>query len=307
MTDTQAGYERHLKSILGDLRVTSEQAKRLGVGKGTQLSPYLEMCCLRLSANESCVDASEEVALLTGVRVSPKTQQRLAQRHQLEAPLVQTANEVYEVSLDGGQMRFVTPKGEPSEWRQYKAVRLNAQEVGMAWFQENTALVDWVQQQPLQSPLYCLGDGHPGIWNLAAQLAPDEGRIEILDWYHLMENLPKVGGSFQRHAETRKLLWQGRVEQAIAVFDDCVLDQARCFQNYLREHRHRIVNYEYFQAEGLCSIGSGAVESWVKQIDRRVQISGASWNPKHAPQVLAQRCAYLNGWLAPEHLFLLRR
>lgn len=289
------------------MRLTSDQAQQLGVGKGSQLSPYLEMCCLRISANESYADASEEVALLTGVRVSPKTQQRLVQRHPWEAPVMPTTEGVQQVSLDGGQMRFVTPKEKPSEWKQYKAVRLNAQDVGMAWFQDNAALVGWVQQQPLQSPLYCIGDGHPGIWNLMAQLAQDEQRIELLDWYHLMENLHKVGGSSQRHAEARKLLWQGRVEQAIAVFDDCALDQARCFQNYLREHRHRIVNYEYFQAEQICAIGSGAVESWVKQIDRRVQISGASWNPEHAPQVLAQRCAYLNGRLSPEHLFLSRR
>lgn len=52
-----------------------------------------------------------------------------------------------------------------------------------------------------------------------------------------------------------------------------------------------MINYEYFQAEGVCVIGGGCVESWVKQIDRRVQISGASWHPRHAPQVLAQ-CRY---------------
>ena len=36
-----------------------------------------------------------------------------------------------------------------------------------------------------------------------------------------------------------------------------------------------MINYDYYQAEGICSIGSGAVESAIKQIDRRVQISGA--------------------------------
>lgn len=60
-------------------------------------------------------------------------------------------------------------------------------------------------------------------------------------------------------------------------------------------HRHRIVNYGYFQAEQLCSISSGAVESTIKQIDRRSQISGSQWNVENVPQVLAHRCAYLNG------------
>jgi hypothetical protein len=289
------------------VRLTSEQAAQLGVSKGTQLSPYLEMCCLRSSASVSYAQASEDVALLTGVRVSPKTQQRLVQRYPFEEPTIEGADAASQVSLDGGQMRFVTPKGEPSEWKQYKAARLDIDGIGGAWFRDNPALVSWVQHQPLAHPLYCIGDGHAGIWNLAAQLVEAEHRIEILDWYHLMENLHKVGGSFQRHAEARKLLWHGQVDEAIAVFDDCSLEQAKRFETYLREHRHRIINYEYFQAEGICAIGSGDVESWVKQIDRRIQVSGASWNPNHAPRVLAHRCAYLNGRLSPKSIFLSRR
>ena len=67
------------------------------------------------------------------------------------------------------------------------------------------------------------------------------------------------------------------------------------FVRICAHHQHRIVNYDYFQAEGLCSIGSGGVESAIKQIDRRIQLSGAQWNAENVPQVLAHRCAYLNG------------
>ena len=35
---------------------------------------------------------------------------------------------------------------------------------------------------------------------------------------------------------------------------------------YLEKHRHRIINYYYFQAEQICSIGSGSIESTIKQI-----------------------------------------
>ncbi|MBU6230238.1 MAG: ISKra4 family transposase, partial [Cyanobacteria bacterium REEB459] len=38
-----------------------------------------------------------------------------------------------------------------------------------------------------------------------------------------------------------------------------------------------------------------AVESTIKQIGRRVKISGAQWKEDNVPQVLRQRCAYLNG------------
>ena len=60
---------------------------------------------------------------------------------------------------------------------------------------------------------------------------------------------------------------------------------------YLRAFRG---NYDYYQTEGICSIGSGAVESTIKQIDRRLKISGAQWNESNVSQVLKHRCAYLN-------------
>ena len=43
----------------------------------------------------------------------------------------------------------------------------------------------------------------------------------------------------------------------------------------LENHRHRLVNYNYYQAENIAAIALGAVESTVKQIDRRLKISGA--------------------------------
>lgn len=113
----------------------------------------------------------------------------------------------------------------------------------------------------------------------------------------MIENLYKVGGSIKRLKQAESFLWQGRVDEAKALFADSPLKQAENFSQYLDKHRHRIVNYEYFQTEQICSIGSGAVESAVKQIDRRLKISGAQWNVKNVPQVLAHRCAYLNGML----------
>ena len=65
---------------------------------------------------------------------------------------------------------------------------------------------------------------------------------------------------------------------------------------FLREkHKERIINYEVFSRDGICSIGSRAVESGIKQIARRIKIFGASWTSDHVGQVLAHRCAYLNG------------
>jgi len=41
-------------------------------------------------------------------------------------------------------------------------------------------------------------------------------RREILDWYHFVENLHKVGGSMKRLEQGETLLWQGKVEAAMA-------------------------------------------------------------------------------------------
>ena len=69
------------------------------------------------------------------------------------------------------------------------------------------------------------------------------------------------------------------------------------FCAYLDKHRHRIVNYQYSQAEQLCSIGSGAVESAIKLIGMRIKIPGAQWKIENVNQILCVRCAYLNGLL----------
>lgn len=88
------------------------------------------------------------------------------------------------------------------------------------------------------------------------------------------------------------------MNEAIACFTNCRRKQAHNFCAYLEKHRHRIVDYGKFQKQQLSSIGSGAVESAVKQIDRRLKISGAQWKMENVCAILQLRCAYLNGQLA---------
>ena len=104
---------------------------------------------------------------------------------------------------------------EQSEWKNYKAVRVHDR-VGMAFFQDDESLLSWVNQQPLSRTVNCLGDGHDGVWNVIKQIRSKHQRREILNWYHLMENLHKVGGSNQRLKQAKNYLWQGLVHDAIA-------------------------------------------------------------------------------------------
>lgn len=270
--------------------MSEKQAQILEVKAYTRWSPYLEQCCLLVSANESYERAAEDIEVLTGVKVSHSTQQRLVHRQIFELPQVEET--VEEMSIDGGKVRLRTLQGQPSEWRDYKAVNLHESCVA-AFFQDNEQLVNWVHVQSLSDPLTCIGDGHDGIWNVYTQIGTRTQRREILDWYHLVENLGKVGGSVQRLDAVEACLWQGDVEGAIAQFEDWQHERVTTFVSYLNKHRQRIINYGYYQAEGI-SIGSGAIESTVKQLGRRIKLSGAQWNKDNVPQVLKQRCAYLN-------------
>ena len=271
--------------------MSQKQGQALGVAVGKRLSPYLELCCLRLSANVSYANAESDLEMLTGITVSDTTQQRLVQSTDFPDPMA--VQPLTEACVDGGKVRLRTPLREISIWRDYKAV---ATDQGLiAALHDNSRLIDWVNGQPLALPLTCLGDGHDGVWNIIGAFATSTQRREILDWYHLKENLHKVGGSLKRLRQAESLLWKGQVDETLMLFADMKRKQAQNFCAYLEKHRTRIINYDYYQAEGVCSIGSGAVESAIKQIDRRVQLSGAQWETKNVPQVLAQRTAYLNG------------
>ncbi len=296
-TGTTQGKNRTLKSCIGELKLNAQQLQRLGINARSRVSPFFETCCLRVCANVSYAHAQEDLKLLLGMDAAHSSLQRCVARQDLNLP---EPNEIIQsMSLDGGKVRLRSPHiGEPSYWRDYKAACLNEHWVG-AYFQDNLSLSDWVNTQPLDDPLVCLGDGHAGIWKLFGDISTSDQRLEILDWYHLKENLFKVGGSLKRILKAEALLWHGLVDAVLDLFKDSQLKEAQNFCAYLKGHTSRIVNYAYFQSMTLMPIpiGSGSVESAVKQIDQRLQLTGAQWNPGNVNQMLALRCNYLSGFL----------
>ena len=257
--------------------------------------------------NESFINAERDLEILTGIKVAHSTQHRLVERSQLpesqitrrakslsmrKAKLCQSSKTTICAYALRGTVRLRTPLGKQSEWKNYKAVKIHDR-IGMAFFQDNQSLLQWVNQQPLSQTINCLGDGHDGVWKIVEKIGTKHQRREILDWYHLMENLHKVGGSNRRLRQAKNYLWKGLIDDAIALFDNLQKKQAINFQNYLRKHRFRIPDYQLYQELGIC-IGSGSVESWIKQIASRLKIVGAQWNPKNVSQMLRLRCCYLN-------------
>jgi hypothetical protein len=265
----------------------------LQVKARTRISPQLEKCCLLLSANESYSRTEEDIKVLTGVGYGHSNQQRLVHRQEFTPPQVETI--VEELSVDGGKIRVRTPLGKPCEWKDYKAVSLH-QLASAAKFQDNQSLIDWVNSQQLGELVTCLGDGHDGIWNIVEQIANSEQRFEILDWFHLTENLYKVDAVPKFLDKVKTHLWFGEVDLAIAELK-LLSSPPKNFIAYITKHRFRIPQYDLLHDAGL-TIGSGAVESLIKQISHRVKISGAQWKKSNVSQVLAHRTAYLNGLFA---------
>ena len=160
--------------------MTTKQVQRLGLEPRSRLSPLLQKCCLRLSANESYQNAELEIEALTGVKVGHSTQQKLVLAQDIQLPQAKQA--ISEVSVDGGKVRLRGKLKAGCYWRDYKAVRLQGIYYG-AFFDENQSLIDYVNTQDLVNPLVCLGDGHDGVWNLVREFGSDRSsRCEILDW-----------------------------------------------------------------------------------------------------------------------------
>ncbi len=180
---------------MGKITLSSKQAIKLGLRKGTRLSPHMEKCCLLLVGNESFANAERDLEILTGLRIPHSTQHRLVGNYQLPEPQITKRAEA--LSVDGGSVRLRTPLGQKSEWKNYKGLKVH-ERVGVAFFQDNQGLIPWVNQQVLSSNITCLGDGHDGIWNIIQEIGTSQQRREVLDWYHLKENLYRVGGSIRR-------------------------------------------------------------------------------------------------------------
>jgi len=73
-----------------------------------------------------------------------------------------------------GKIRIRTPKGNPALGKNTRGA-LRPEAIG-AYFQDNDALIEWVNHQPLASPITCLGDGHDGVWNIIDEIAPNGER-----------------------------------------------------------------------------------------------------------------------------------
>jgi hypothetical protein len=139
-------------------------------------------------------------------------------------------------------------------------------------------------------------DGAEWIWNLIADLLPDS--IQIVDWYHATQHLAQAAHALFPQDPVQASDWykrmltplfRGEVWKIIHPLEQAALpDYARYF-----DHHQRRMQYQQFREEG-CLIGSGPVESEIKQFKARLTGPGMRWSRPHAERMLIIRSAVLS-------------
>lgn len=142
-----------------------------------------------------------------------------------------------------------------------------------------------------------IGDGAAWVWNVAEDVCPD-GR-QIVDWFHAVQHLTEAATVLypadqdahkrQRWLKTYKAhLYMGRIHKIVAALHQRKQDD---LTGYFDKHQRRM-QYLEFREEGW-PIGSGTVESGVKQFKQRLTGTGMRWNADNAQRMLVIRAAVL--------------
>jgi hypothetical protein len=151
-----------------------------------------------------------------------------------------------------------------------------------------------------------LGDGASWIWEIARTCF--SFAVQIVDFFHACEHLTSLAealfGNGTESTKDYRYRWQGylEVDQVGAVIAEAKgklspladPEEARKAIGYFENNQSRML-YGTFREKGLF-IGSGVVEAGCKTVvGQRVKESGMFWSVSGAENVLAIRCAVMNG------------
>lgn len=142
-----------------------------------------------------------------------------------------------------------------------------------------------------------VGDGAAWVWTGAEEVCPD-GR-QIVDWFHAVQHLAEAAAALypdekesQKRSQWLKTgkdhLYLGRIHKIIAALHE---HERGDLAGYFERHQRRM-QYLEFREEGF-PIGSGTVESGVKQFKQRLTGTGMRWNVDNANRMLVIRAAVL--------------
>jgi hypothetical protein len=148
---------------------------------------------------------------------------------------------------------------------------------------------------PYAGRLVVVSDGASWIWRLVADLFPV--CTQIVDYYHAKQQLAKASHAIYPDDETAAQAWfkkmsaylfQGEIFKIMAD-----LQRHQQSVSYFVNHQRRM-QYQQFRAEGY-PIGSGGVESAIKQFKQRLTGAGMRWSRPGAERMVIIRSAILSG------------
>jgi hypothetical protein len=151
------------------------------------------------------------------------------------------------------------------------------------------------QQVPQAADSSVTADGAEWIWNLTADYFPDS--VQIVDWYHACEHLASAASAMcpddaqaaQRwYKQKRDALFKGNIHFVTQPLDSVGLED---HSRYFHTHKRRM-QYQEFREEGY-PIGSGTVESGIKQFKARLSGSGMRWSRPGVERMLIVRASVL--------------
>jgi hypothetical protein len=151
------------------------------------------------------------------------------------------------------------------------------------------------QDVPCAARSSVTADGAAWIWNLAADYFPDS--VQIVDWYHADEHLAAAAHALYPADDERAAAWRQQMHKPLflgqAWYIAQTLEQAGLEEHalYFRTHQRRM-QYQEFREEGY-PIGSGTVESGIKQFKLRLTGPGMRWSRAGAERMLVIRSAVL--------------
>jgi len=142
-----------------------------------------------------------------------------------------------------------------------------------------------------------VADGALWIWDVAEDVCPD-GQ-QVVDWYHAVEHLYKVAVALYPNESDfdkrnrwfkiyKKQLYMGQIDKIISVLHKRDVPQ---LATYFERHKRRM-QYLQFREDGL-PIGSGTVESGVKQFKQRLCGTGMRWKLDQAKRMILLRAIVL--------------
>ena len=251
-----------------------------------------------------------------------------AQGHPPARPL--NAPELLVVAVDGGRVQ--TTQKNPatdSRWKEDKVLALSSYRPGDGTAEHPpqrlvTTCVGTMREAAQFGPLVrlealrrglrqatwvlLLGDGAAWIDGLAEACLADVPIVRIVDWYHMMEYLHAGAAAARLPLEPLEaLMYDGRVEEVLIRLrkaqegvgvpqegDPVEHPRRRLAETirYLTNHRQEM-KYGEYRRKGW-PIGSGTVESAVKQMGQRVKGSEKFWNLEGVEPILALRGLWLS-------------